>query len=91
MNALGINEVDNEVLNDADAYLRQHKILELFEVSLSLVFAARGSRGTGEPALAVGCSCRHESERVVFVFIGLDDPAGLQAARQHGAVLVPAN
>ena len=33
MNALGISEVDNEVLNDADQYLRQHKILELFEVS----------------------------------------------------------
>ena len=33
MNPLGINDVDNEVLNDADQYLRQHKILELFEVS----------------------------------------------------------
>ena len=33
MNSLGINDVDNEVLNDADQYLRQHKILELFEVS----------------------------------------------------------
>lgn len=33
MNALGINEVDNDVLNDADQYLREHKILELFEVS----------------------------------------------------------
>ena len=32
MNALGVNEVDNEVLNDADQYLREHKILELFEV-----------------------------------------------------------
>ena len=34
MNALGINEVDNDVLNDADQYLREHKILELFEVSV---------------------------------------------------------
>lgn len=33
MNSLQINEVDNEVLNDADQYLREHKILELFEVS----------------------------------------------------------
>ena len=33
MNSLGINEVDNDVLNDADQYLREHKILELFEVS----------------------------------------------------------
>ena len=32
MNALQINEVDNEVLNDADQYLREHRILELFEV-----------------------------------------------------------
>ena len=32
MNALQVNEVDNEVLNDADQYLREHKILELFEV-----------------------------------------------------------
>ena len=37
MNALQINEVDNEVLNDADQYLREHKILELFEVSQSLL------------------------------------------------------
>ena len=37
MNALQINEVDNEVLNDADQYLREHKILELFEVSRSLL------------------------------------------------------
>ena len=36
MNALGVNEVDNEVLNDADQYLREHKILELFEVRNSL-------------------------------------------------------
>ena len=34
MNALGITDVDNEVLNDADQYLRKHKILELFEVCL---------------------------------------------------------
>lgn len=34
MNALGINEVDNDVLSDADQYLREHKILELFEVSV---------------------------------------------------------
>ena len=32
MNSLGITDVDNEVLNSADGYLRQHKILELFEV-----------------------------------------------------------
>ena len=32
MNSLQIKEVDNEVLADADAYLREHKILELFEV-----------------------------------------------------------
>ena len=37
MNALQINEVDNEVLNDADQYLREHKILEPFEVSRSLM------------------------------------------------------
>ena len=33
-NQLAINDVDNEVLREADDYLRQHKILELFEVSL---------------------------------------------------------
>ena len=38
MNALGINEVDNEVLTEADQYLRQHKILELFEVRASAFF-----------------------------------------------------
>ena len=32
-NPLGVEDVDNEVLREADEYLRQHKILELFEVS----------------------------------------------------------
>ena len=33
-NPLQIEDVDNEVLREADDYLRKHKILELFEVSL---------------------------------------------------------
>ena len=32
-NPLAIADVDNEVLREADEYLRKHKILELFEVS----------------------------------------------------------
>ena len=32
-NPLGVEDVDNEVLREADDYLRKHKILELFEVS----------------------------------------------------------
>ena len=32
-NPLAVPDVDNEVLREADEYLRQHKILELFEVS----------------------------------------------------------
>ena len=32
-NPLAIPDVDNEVLREADEYLRKHKILELFEVS----------------------------------------------------------
>ena len=32
-NPLQIEDVDNEVLREADDYLRNHKILELFEVS----------------------------------------------------------
>ena len=34
MNPLALQDVDNEMLRDADEYLRKHKILELFEVSL---------------------------------------------------------
>ena len=34
-NPLALPDVDNEVLREADEYLRQHKLLELFEVSLS--------------------------------------------------------
>ena len=37
-NSLGISDVDNEVLNEADQYLRKHKILELFEVSHSPIY-----------------------------------------------------
>ncbi len=33
MNPLALQDVDNEMLRDADDYLRKHKILELFEVS----------------------------------------------------------
>lgn len=34
MNSLAVKDVDNEVLADADEYLRKHKICELFEVSI---------------------------------------------------------
>ena len=37
-NPLAIPDVDNEVLREADEYLRRHKILELFEVSFSLIY-----------------------------------------------------
>ena len=36
MNSLALKDVDNEVLNEADEYLRKHKILELFEVNTAL-------------------------------------------------------
>ena len=31
-NPLMVQDIDNELLRDADEYLRKHKILELFEV-----------------------------------------------------------
>ena len=31
MNPLALQDVDNEMLRDADEYLRKHKIIELFE------------------------------------------------------------
>jgi len=37
-NPIAISDVDNEVLREADEYLRRHKILELFEVSLHFFF-----------------------------------------------------
>ena len=37
MNSLALKDVDNEVLQEADEYLRKHKILELFEVRLDLL------------------------------------------------------
>jgi len=36
-NPLMISDVDNELLRDADDYLRKHKILELFEVPTLLL------------------------------------------------------
>lgn len=36
-NPLQIVDVDNELLRDADDYLRKHKILELFEVPLRII------------------------------------------------------
>jgi hypothetical protein len=35
LNPNAIEDADNEVLREADEYLRKHKILELFEVSLA--------------------------------------------------------
>ena len=35
-NPLTISAADNELLKDADEYLRKHKILELFEVISTL-------------------------------------------------------
>ena len=41
-NPLMISDVDNELLRDADEYLRKHKILELFEVLyLSITYLNR--------------------------------------------------
>ena len=37
MNPLALQDVDNEMLRDADEYLRKHKVLELFEVSYFIV------------------------------------------------------
>lgn len=34
-NPLMVQDVDNELLRDADEYLRKHKVLELFEVSVN--------------------------------------------------------
>ena len=45
MNPLALQDVDNEMLRDADEYLRKHKILELFEVSLTH-FDESGSTGS---------------------------------------------
>lgn len=36
-NPLVIADIDNELLRDADEYLRKHKILELFEVIYLLI------------------------------------------------------
>ena len=36
MNPLALQDVDTEMLRDADEYLRKHKILELFEVGTYL-------------------------------------------------------
>ncbi len=30
-----LKEVDNELLSDADKYIRQHRLIELFEVLVS--------------------------------------------------------
>lgn len=35
-NPLMVQDVDNELLRDADEYLRKHKVLELFEVCYNL-------------------------------------------------------
>ena len=40
-NPLMVSDADNELLRDADEYLRKHKILELFEVSSSHLTLAR--------------------------------------------------
>ena len=37
-NPNAVEDVDNEVLREADDYLRKHKILELFEVSFLYSF-----------------------------------------------------
>ena len=33
-NPAALHDIDNELLRDADEYLRKHKIMELFEVTL---------------------------------------------------------
>ena len=68
MNSLALKDVDNEVLNEADEYLRKHKILELFEVSTLF---------PSNTLLSLKISCFN----TYFASIGLDHSSGLQAAR----------
>lgn len=35
-NPLMVQDVDNELLRDADEYLRKHKVLDLFEVYIKV-------------------------------------------------------
>ena len=44
-NPLMIQDVDNELLRDADEYLRKHKILDLFEVSTKPTHPSRSFLG----------------------------------------------
>ena len=92
MNSLAVKDVDNEVLADADAYLRKHKICELFEVSLQTLIAFQ--KWTNPSFFPTHFSFFFESlfsNRVLFEFgvcvIGLDNFALLQAARQRGVIL----
>ncbi len=42
-NPLLLHDIDNELLKDADEYLRKHKVLELFEVSAAASVGDGGS------------------------------------------------
>ena len=94
MNSLAVKDVDNEVLADADEYLRKHKICELFEVSppcLPLRYIS-----TEQPHFCDSLylnpfpfclNLRLLTEYTFSRCTGLDNFALLQAAGQRGVIL----
>ena len=84
MNPLALQDLDNEVLKEADQYLRDHKILELFEVSYSfqsLVQNHFNHSNTLMTFFVLKMAVTYDLN------IGSDDSALLQAARQRGGIL----
>ena len=79
-NPLAISDVDNEVLREADEYLRKHKILELFEVSQSLYHPTEWVAGevSVEPKSKLTNTDYH------LFLTGSHHHPCLQAAREHG-------
>ena len=79
MNSLALKDVDNEVLNEADEYLRKHKILELFEVRLLSNGDSIGKSASTCNLTNVACSKLTYLSRCL---LGFNHSFGIQATRQ---------
>ena len=74
MNPLALQDLDNEVLKEADQYLRDHKILELFEVSYSFISLVQNHLNYSNTLMTIVCfknggylRFEHRTWRLCFV------------------------
>merc|ERR1712060_40922 len=86
MNQLGIHGVDNEVLNDADQYLRDHKILELFEDLTTLLAFKQPENMDQFLCQQIEARIKHGSRSIVYTEAEMQNIFTLYDLKNAGSI-----